>query len=139
MGSLRAARSPVALLAAAAAVLVVPASASSDVTSAFFHELLSRHALRGETRCGLSPETGNGTRLVFARGVSCKGQRHARGSSALGIVSIRLGSTSVPGWSCTSFDTQDAELLCYRGRDRTASVKELRAALREPHIRAVVS
>jgi hypothetical protein len=118
--------------------LLAPTVASSDATSSFFRELLSKHALHGETACGRSPEIGDGTRLVFARGVSCKGQRHARGSSALGIISARLGYPQVLGWTCSSFETQDAELLCYHGHDRTASIKQLRAALRETHIRAVL-
>jgi hypothetical protein len=126
------------VMAITASAVVVPGVASSDATSSFFHELLSKHALRGETACGRSPEIGDGTRLVFARGVSCKGQRHARGSSALGIISARLGYPQVLGWTCSSFETQDAELLCYHGHDRTASIKQLRAALRETHIRAVL-
>jgi hypothetical protein len=126
------------LAALVVAALAVPSVASSDETSALFHELLSRHALHGETACGRSPDIGDGTRLVFARGVSCKGQRGARGSSALGIVSARLVFPKVPGWTCTSFESQDAELLCYHGRDRTSSTRALREALRLPHIRAVL-
>jgi hypothetical protein len=126
------------LAALVVAAVGVPSVASSDETGALFHELLSRHPLRAERACGRSPEIGDGTRLVFARGVSCKGERGARGSSALGIVSARLAFSKVPGWTCTSFDSRDAELLCYRGRDRTSSTKALREALMSAHIRAVL-
>ena len=122
----------------AASAVVASDVASSDATSSFFHELLSRQALRGEAACGLSPKVGGDQRLVFARGVSCKGKRHAHGSSALGIVTARLSSPRVPGWTCTSFDARDAELLCYHGRDRTARIRKLGAAFGDTHIRAVM-
>jgi hypothetical protein len=119
------------------APLISPVVAASDDTSKLFQEVASKRALAGETRCGLSPEVGDGQRLVFARGISCRGHRHARGSSALGIVAIRLSGTMVRGWRCSSLEPRDAEMLCYQGRDRTSSIGELRAALRTTHIRAI--
>jgi hypothetical protein len=131
----------VAAAAAACAAVVValgiaPASTRASATSRFFDRLTSHRSLPHEHACGRSPDSGDGTRIVFARGVRCHGPRHGAGDGALGVISVELGDLHHPDWTCTSFETRDSYLLCYHGRLRQR-ISDLEAALQGTHIRAV--
>jgi hypothetical protein len=126
----------VALLMMLAGVCLIGRSEAVS-TSTFFRRLTSTHRLARERLCGRSPEDGDGTRKVFSRGVSCRGRRHAGGESAIGIVTLELSGIEPRGWSCTAFETRNAYLLCYRGKDRTGNLSQLNRTLTGEHIRAI--
>jgi hypothetical protein len=112
--------------------LAAGASFASANANANAPNLGSHHALAGEKRCGWTTDTGDGSYLVFAKGIRCNGRAHDFQGGAIGIASVRAAGITTYGWTCRSING-GVVLACNRGK----RLRTGRGFLRGTHVRAV--